>query len=114
MKQTVMPTKWEGVFHLYLWGTMMTLALVALFDFFSLLFLVLVLDFTTFGEEQIAGCMPVIVLFGWGASAIMGRWLHKRHLRMCNYDFSEKKIRGACMLSQVYSGMLYFLTIAVI
>ena len=114
MKQTIVPTKWEEVFHLYLWGTMVTLAVVAFLDFLSLLCLALTLDLTTLGEEQIVEFMPLLVLLGWGLSAIIGWWLHKRHLTLSCYDFSENKIRLAGIISQVYSAIVYFVIIAVI
>ncbi len=113
MKQTVVPTKWEAVFHLYLWGAMVTLGIIAFLDFIGLLLVTLALHLTTFGEDQIAGYMPLLVFGCWALGGAMGHWLHKRHLTRSHYDFSSKKIRLACIAAQCYGTFLYFVTIAV-
>ena len=112
MKRTVIPTKGEKIFHLYLWGGMLTLAFVALLDLFFLLLMALALHLTSFGEEQVTGCMPILVFGCWIVSGFIGYKMHKKHLEKCSYDFSKRKIQLASIVTQVQTAIIYFVIIA--
>lgn len=113
MKQTVVPTRWETVFHLHIWGVAVMAGIIALLDFLGLLGVTAALHITTFGEEQIAGCVTLLAIGAWIVGCLAGRWLHRRHLINSSYLFSAKKIKLATMSAIIYTTVLYFVIIVV-
>lgn len=113
MKQTIVPTRWEIIFHLYVWGVVVIIGIIALVDLACLLLVTVALHTTTLGEEQIAGCVMLIVIGAWLVGSLLGSWLHRRHLKHSSYLFPVKKIKLANLSAIVYTTVLYFVIIVV-
>ena len=112
MKQTILPTHWEKIWHLYIRGMLITLGFFTIITILGMVFMTLALQFTTFEEELVPKIMPFFVFGCWIGGTAVGYLLQKRHLLHSQYHFSNKKVKIVSLRSQVYATVFYFVIIA--